>query len=284
MPKAVATELSSPALSTDSSLSSAPESDDLALEDITTSVSVEQTGVVALVEESAVEILQSKKRRRTTETIEASAQVKRAKRDTGTRVSYKEAEEGEDSEEEKETPINIPEPSSQKCRQRGEAPTARIDSTTIKTETDEDIEVSSKGAVKRVQKKTKVEVEAVTEEIIGSNTPKRSRKRAKVSIEAEAEEQASSPTTLEKSKKKRKKAGTEEHGGEEEEVVDDAPKKPKRKRKTKEEKEAEAMPLAVRTTGLKMYLGAHVSSAKGPFPFQLSTFTACTYGGTLILG
>jgi AP endonuclease-1 len=40
--------------------------------------------------------------------------------------------------------------------------------------------------------------------------------------------------------------------------------KPARKaRKTKEEKEAEAMPLAPRTPGLKMFVGAHVSAAKG---------------------
>ncbi|ERF68150.1 hypothetical protein EPUS_08216 [Endocarpon pusillum Z07020] len=43
----------------------------------------------------------------------------------------------------------------------------------------------------------------------------------------------------------------------------DTPQKPKRKRKTKEEKEAEAMPLAARTAGLRMYIGAHVSIAKG---------------------
>ncbi|KAJ6113890.1 Endodeoxyribonuclease IV [Penicillium sp. IBT 18751x] len=39
----------------------------------------------------------------------------------------------------------------------------------------------------------------------------------------------------------------------------------KRTRKTKEEKEAEAMPLAPRTKGLKMFVGAHVSAAKGVF-------------------
>ncbi|KAK5074462.1 DNA-(apurinic or apyrimidinic site) lyase [Exophiala xenobiotica] len=39
--------------------------------------------------------------------------------------------------------------------------------------------------------------------------------------------------------------------------------KKKRKRKTKEEKEAEAMPLAPRTAGLNMFVGAHVSIAKG---------------------
>lgn len=43
-------------------------------------------------------------------------------------------------------------------------------------------------------------------------------------------------------------------------------KKPaKRGKKTKEEKEAEAMPLAARTQGLKMFVGAHVSAAKGMF-------------------
>ena len=37
----------------------------------------------------------------------------------------------------------------------------------------------------------------------------------------------------------------------------------KRKRKTKEEKEQEAMPLAARTSGLRMFIGAHVSGAGG---------------------
>ncbi|KAI4164943.1 MAG: hypothetical protein LQ342_001576 [Letrouitia transgressa] len=53
---------------------------------------------------------------------------------------------------------------------------------------------------------------------------------------------------------------------EEEEAVADgggSSKKAKRKRKTKEEKEAEAMPLASRTKGLRMFIGAHVSIAKG---------------------
>jgi AP endonuclease-1 len=49
--------------------------------------------------------------------------------------------------------------------------------------------------------------------------------------------------------------------------------KPARKaRKTKEEKEAEAMPLAPRTSGLKMFVGAHVSAAKGQY---LGLFLGC---------
>lgn len=39
----------------------------------------------------------------------------------------------------------------------------------------------------------------------------------------------------------------------------------KKKRKTKEEKEAEAMPLAARTVGHKLFIGAHVSSAGGQY-------------------
>ena len=45
--------------------------------------------------------------------------------------------------------------------------------------------------------------------------------------------------------------------------IEDSAGKGKRHRKTKEEKEAEAMPLAARTNGLRMFIGAHVSCAKG---------------------
>ena len=54
-----------------------------------------------------------------------------------------------------------------------------------------------------------------------------------------------------------------EEGKDHTEEETETPKKAKRKRKTKEEKEAEAMPLAARTTGLRMFVGAHVSGAKG---------------------
>ncbi|KAJ5662698.1 DNA-(apurinic or apyrimidinic site) lyase 1 [Penicillium macrosclerotiorum] len=43
------------------------------------------------------------------------------------------------------------------------------------------------------------------------------------------------------------------------------PKTSKRGKKSKEEKDAEAMPLAPRTQGLRMFVGAHVSAAKGVF-------------------
>lgn len=49
------------------------------------------------------------------------------------------------------------------------------------------------------------------------------------------------------------------------EVASTVQTKPKKARKTKEEREAEAMPLAPRTQGLKMFVGAHVSAAKGQY-------------------
>ena len=56
----------------------------------------------------------------------------------------------------------------------------------------------------------------------------------------------------------------------------DAAKPTKRKRKTKEEKEAEMIPLAARTQGLKMFVGAHVSGAGG-MVISLSLYCTLLY-------
>ena len=60
---------------------------------------------------------------------------------------------------------------------------------------------------------------------------------------------------------KREEDGVEKEGNPESTPVVTG--KVSRKRKTKEEKEAEAMPLRARTPGLRMFVGAHVSAAKG---------------------
>ena len=111
-----------------------------------------------------------------------------------------------------------------------ETPGQINDKSTI--EVAEEIEVSpKKGNNKRVPK-----VEKVEEEIDTSRpTPKKVKRDHKVKIEEELHED-------------------EETG-----------KKVRQKRRTKEEKEAEAMPLAPRTTALRMFIGAHVSCAKGLF-------------------
>ena len=75
-------------------------------------------------------------------------------------------------------------------------------------------------------------------------------------------------TTRPKGGKQRSKAKSHpqvKDEAEEEEL--DTPKKSRRKRKTKGEPATKAMPIAARTFGLKMYIGAHVSSAKG-WPFE----------------
>ncbi len=104
---------------------------------------------------------------------------------------------------------------------------------------------------------------------INGDIPKTNKRKRIVKVEeAEIQVGESSPK-----KTKRKKATEAEI---DETVEDEATPKEvqegerdqkitKRKRKTKEEKELEAMPLAVRTDGLRMFIGAHVSGAKGWF-------------------
>lgn len=121
------------------------------------------------------------------------------------------------------------------------------------------------------------EKEALTGDSVGTPTRKRKGKESskKVNklkaeqIEAEEEGKILDGDTPKKRKLQARKAANKireqdidiEDG--KKDINDETPQKPKPKRKTKEEKEAEAMPLAARTTGLRMYVGAHVSIAKG---------------------
>lgn len=129
----------------------------------------------------------------------------------------------------------------------------------------------------------KVEEELTTEVTVGTNGTWTVAEEAQVKIEG------TSPTTTRTRGRKVKRATTTDVDDDEEEPapaeesikpkrrrktekkeeqldeagIDEESKKPKRRRKTKEEKEAEAMPLAARAVGLKMYVGAHTSIAKG---------------------
>lgn len=115
---------------------------------------------------------------------------------------------------------------------------------------------------KRAIKEESVNVEGVVvapKNRISKNTS-RKRKIEKLSIEEEEKAEITEDVEDIAAKPKQKKTKREEYiadGGELHE-------KPTRKRKTKEEKVSEIMPLAARTNGLKMFVGAHVSSAKGP--------------------
>lgn len=120
------------------------------------------------------------------------------------------------------------------------------------------VEEQALGAEPR-QRKRAIKVEGVVVDPTSKNS---SRKRKIEKLSIEEVEKAEIPEDVEgiEAKPKQKKTKREENiedGG-------DLPEKPTRKRKTKEEKVSEIMPLAARTNGLKMFVGAHVSSAKGP--------------------
>jgi hypothetical protein len=108
-----------------------------------------------------------------------------------------------------------------------------------------------------------------------NRTPKGKSKSVAI-VKAEVEWREDSGTIPEESPKKAaKKRSTPKKSVNKTEVTEEADKdgavkkKVVRKRKTKEEKEAEAMPIAARTVGSKIVIGAHVSGAGGMYqPFN----------------
>ena len=156
---------------------------------------------------------------------------------------------------------------------KGQIPKANKKKTTVKQE--EEVETEGNQA-KRTKRKREAEDEEETQ--INGSSPKKSRRKQA----SNAEEEVEDIETLSQRVKHKKLTKVEEEEAsanepspqktkrknkvkEEEEVQEDegGEKKVKKKRKTKEEKEAEAMPLAARTNGLRMFIGAHVSCAKG---------------------
>lgn len=139
----------------------------------------------------------------------------------------------------------------------------------------EPAEAIEEEAPKKAKRSAKIKVEEIG---VDANhptqvSPKKTKRSTKVKVE-EKETLSKSETSADANqapiKSKRKttvKQETKDLDGEEisRDTEDEGatPKKTKRKRKTKEEKEAEAMPIAARTTGLRMFIGAHVSGAKG---------------------
>ena len=154
----------------------------------------------------------------------------------------------------------------------------------IKQETEDsrDQEPQVDGITSNAKANTKVEEEdqQLADSHINGDTPKTAkRKRIAKTEEAEAGVGGPSPQKTKRKKvteaeigvaaedklspqKARRKTKVEKEDGKAEEGAE-SQKKIKRRRKTKEEKEEEAMPLAARTEILRMFIGAHVSSAKG---------------------
>lgn len=123
-----------------------------------------------------------------------------------------------------------------KAPSRKKQKTKEVKQETVKTETELNRAPSTKSARAARKKEIKYEEEPESDEEPKPATSKGKKRKVKVEEEVKVEN------------------GEEDEGGD---------KKIKRKRKTKEEKEAEAMPLAARTVGHKLFIGAHVSSAGG---------------------
>ena len=102
---------------------------------------------------------------------------------------------------------------------------------------------------KTAKRKKIIKVEEAEIEVSEPSPKKLKRKKA---TEVEIDETVADEASPEKAERKTqvKKKGEEAQEGEE------GQKKTKRKRKTKEEKEIEAMPLAARADGLRMFIGA----------------------------
>jgi hypothetical protein len=129
-------------------------------------------------------------------------------------------------------------------------------------------ETTTNGTVAPTQKrasrtrkvKSQEEEAAPSSEEAPKPAPKKRQSKAKVVKEEEAEEEDAVTKPLPKGRA-RKKSEVKEEANEEDNDGKVTEQPVKKKRKTKEEKEAEAMPLASRTVGHKLFIGAHVSSA-----------------------
>ena len=128
---------------------------------------------------------------------------------------------------------------------------------------DEDLSLkptSKKASAKIIEPKAKVKAARKTSVKV---------EKALITDEADDEPEPAKTNSKAGTAKRRKKNITVKEGVEAEHhsdcgsVKDEEISPKKRKRKTQEEKEVEAMPLAARTTGLRMFVGAHTSIAKG---------------------
>ena len=191
-----------------------------------------------------------------------TAERKRAKTSTSEDVNFVE-------------PVQIPGGTKRK-RKIVEEQEIEVDGSTPKkvkghrTAKEEDRSLQSDGETlptpERPSKKV-VKEEKREEDILPTKISSEIKAQTKKIVKQEAEEDSAIVKGSETGKKsKGKKTKVKQEAAEVHESDEDAeiPQKPKRKRKTKEEKEAEAMPLAARTAGLNMFVGAHVSCAKGP--------------------
>ncbi|KIW62953.1 hypothetical protein PV04_09838 [Phialophora macrospora] len=116
---------------------------------------------------------------------------------------------------------------------------------------------------KRVKTDVEVQDEVSTAVTVRSNGTVEIDEETEIALETTKTPSKNSSRKREATSKTRAEAGLDAEQGESDAEAQPITPKRKIKRKTKEEKEADAMPLAARTLGLKMYVGAHTSIAKG---------------------
>lgn len=114
-----------------------------------------------------------------------------------------------------------------------------------------DEDATAKGHTKETKRRKVTQITTKTE------TVKAVKEKQKVDVD---EDLGSEEIAPKKKRQRQQQVKKEAALNEDDEVVKE---KATRKRKTKEEKEAENMPLATRSVGHRLFIGAHVSSAGG---------------------
>lgn len=123
---------------------------------------------------------------------------------------------------------------------------------------------AANGRANKRRRVVKKEVIAVKQEVTATPSPaKNATRQPRVKVETAVEARSIAGEISPPPRRRKAKKEEDLDSGEEEK------KKPVKRTKTKAQKEAEAMPLAARTIGHKLFIGAHVSSAGGQSLFVL---------------
>ena len=228
-----------------------------------------------LVEESAATITRTSPRRRklaldeeADELQEPSLTSKRSKKRTVAAESVEEAVESKAKLQDAQGGVNSTSIQSSRRRRPESVHPKEQENGVQGTELEAEGQILNGNVVGTPTRKRKIQ-ESSKNNKLKAKRVKANKEEAEEAEEAEEEVKALDTSTPKKRKRKttvdtteikEQDTGTD---NEEPDINNKTPQKATRKRKTKEEKETDAMPLAPRTPGLRMYVGAHVSMAKG---------------------
>jgi len=158
-------------------------------------------------------------------------------------------------------PVNVVQESPRRSSRRGGGPEDELEADGGIIEAKNLPRITAKVRKNILKKRPEsVKATAVVDEEKSSKGSRVVEKSGEVVVDEDLDLPSEKPANKSKASSRAKGVKVEEEEVEAE-VQEDV--KATKKRKTKEEKEKEAMPLADRTQGLKHYIGAHVSIAKG---------------------